>query len=72
MSSSNLDIGQLAERWHIARGTLDQWRRRGRGPLFMKIGGRVLYRLSDVEAFEAASVRQETKKDPGVEIMPCV
>jgi len=32
----------------------------GRGPRFLKIGGRVVYRLSDVEAFEAANLHANT------------
>jgi predicted site-specific integrase-resolvase len=72
MDSKHLNVGQLAERWHLSTGTLDHWRRYGKGPLYLKVGGKVLYRVSDIEAFEAASVRQETEKDPGVEIMPCV
>lgn len=35
----------------------------------MKIGGHVLYRLSDIEAYEEASVRQETQKDQGKVIL---
>jgi len=30
------------------------------GPLFIKLGGRVVYRLKDVEAFEAEQIRQAT------------
>ena len=29
----------------------------GQGPRFLKIGGRVAYRLEDIEAFEAAQIR---------------
>jgi hypothetical protein len=36
----------------IAPRTLANWRSRGLGPKFAKIGGRVLYRLADVEAWE--------------------
>ena len=32
----------------------------GIGPLFIKLGGRVVYRLKDVEAFEAEQIRQAT------------
>lgn len=32
----------------------------GRGPQYLKIGGRVVYRLSDIEAFEAASLHANT------------
>jgi hypothetical protein len=27
------------------------------GPVYLKIGGRVIYRLEDIEAFEKASIR---------------
>ena len=50
----------LAARWQISPRTLEQWRWQGRGPRFLKIGGRVVYRLSDVEAFEAASLHANT------------
>lgn len=68
MNSKHLDVSQLAERWHLSEGTLNQWRRYGKGPLYLKIGDKVLYRLSDVEAYEAANVRRETQKDPGVDL----
>ena len=51
-------LGQrdLAKRWLISPRTLEQWRWQGRGPRYLKIGGRVLYRLADVEAYESAHV----------------
>jgi hypothetical protein len=56
----HLDQKNLAERWLISARTLEQWRWQGRGPRYLKIGGRVVYRLSDVEAFEAASIHTNT------------
>jgi hypothetical protein len=56
----HLDQNQLATRWLISPRTLEQWRWQGRGPRFLKIGGRVVYRLTDVEAFEAASLHVDT------------
>lgn len=52
-----LTPGQLVERWAgaITIGALANWRARGRGPSFIKIGGRVCYRLADVLAFERAN-----------------
>lgn len=44
---------QLAARWHIAPGTLANWAARGEGPRSRTLGGRVLYQLADVEAWEA-------------------
>jgi hypothetical protein len=56
----NLDQTKLAERWHVSPRTLEQWRWRGTGPRYLKIGGRVIYRLADVEAFEAGRLHQNT------------
>lgn len=50
----------LANRWNINPNTLSQWRWNGRGPKFLKIGRRVLYRLEDIECFEKQKVRQNT------------
>jgi hypothetical protein len=52
----------LARRLHISPRTLEGWRWRGEGPRFVKAGGRVLYRLEDVEAFEAEQLRQRTPR----------
>jgi len=38
-----LNTKELAEYWGIKRGTLQQWRVYGTGPLYIKIGGRVMY-----------------------------
>lgn len=48
-----LTAADLAERWQVPVRTLGQWRYEGRGPSYVKIGGAVRYRVSDVEAFEA-------------------
>jgi predicted site-specific integrase-resolvase len=50
----------LARRWTISHRTLERWRWTGQGPAYMKIGGRVAYRLEDVEAYEAEQTRQAT------------
>jgi hypothetical protein len=55
-----LDQSGLAKRWLVSPRTLEQWRWQGRGPLYLKLGGRVVYRLADVEAFEAASLHANT------------
>lgn len=33
------------------RGTLSQWRHRGEGPRYVRLGGRVLYRGRDLNDF---------------------
>mgnify|MGYP001944704059 FL=1 len=39
---------ELARRWTLSHRTLERWRWEGKGPAFMKIGGRVVYRLEDI------------------------
>ena len=56
----HLDQKDLAKRWLISPRTLEQWRWQGRGPRYLKIGGRVRYPLSEVEAHEAASLHANT------------
>lgn len=41
----------------VAPQTLANWRSLGRGPKHMKLGGRVFYRLADLEAFIEATER---------------
>ena len=48
---------ELSRRWTISPRTLERWRWLNEGPAYMKIGGRVVYRLEDVEAYEAAQMR---------------
>jgi predicted site-specific integrase-resolvase len=51
---------ELAQRWGISPRTLERWRWIGHGPKFLKLGGRVVYRMQDVEAYEAAQLRSST------------
>ena len=53
---------QLASRWNLSEKTLERWRKLGSGPLYLKLGGRVLYRVSDVDAHEIERTRQRTTK----------
>jgi predicted site-specific integrase-resolvase len=52
MSVTHLNQVELAARLKISPRTLERWRWTGEGPAFLKIGGRVIYRLDDVEAYE--------------------
>ncbi|MFD1511042.1 helix-turn-helix transcriptional regulator [Lacimonas salitolerans] len=52
MSVTHLNQVELAARLKISPRTLERWRWTGEGPAFLKIGGRVIYRLEDVEAYE--------------------
>jgi len=58
MKHSHMNQVQLARHWLLSPRTLERWRFRRTGPRYLKVGGRVVYRLEDIEAFEAASSRQ--------------
>jgi hypothetical protein len=48
---------ELSRRWSLSPRTLERWRWLRCGPRYLKIGGRVVYRLEDIEAFEAERTR---------------
>ncbi|HMU65563.1 MAG TPA: helix-turn-helix domain-containing protein [Cellvibrionaceae bacterium] len=62
MSIKHLNQAQLAERWGVSESTLERWRTDGIGPVFLKIQGRVLYRLEDIQAYEADCLRKSTSE----------
>jgi predicted site-specific integrase-resolvase len=60
VSTRHLNQVEVAKRWGFSPRTLENWRCRGEGPRFLKIGGKVVYRLEDVEAFEQNQLRAKT------------
>ena len=62
MRVKHLNQRELADRWDVSDATLERWRSEGIGPVFLKLQGRVLYRLEDVEAFESDSLRKSTSE----------
>jgi hypothetical protein len=53
----HLNQVDLARRWRISERTLERWRWLKQGPTYLKVGGRVVYRIEDIEAFEASQLR---------------
>lgn len=47
-----LTTKELATRLRVTPGTISVWRHRGEGPPHVKLVGKVLYRLEDVEDWE--------------------
>ncbi len=43
----------VAERWKKSIRTLQRWRAEGYGPAYLRIGGSIFYRHTDILAFEA-------------------
>jgi hypothetical protein len=72
MSTRHLNQRQLAERWGISPKTLEGWRWLGQGPKFLKLGGRIVYRLEDIEAFEKQQLRQVTGSAAAASPTPAV
>ncbi|MFH0934539.1 MAG: DNA-binding protein [Pseudomonadota bacterium] len=62
MSVKHLNQRQLADRWDVSEATLERWRTVGIGPVFLKLQGRVLYRVEDVESYEIDSLRRSTSE----------
>ena len=57
---THINQAQLSDRWGLSQRTLERWRAIGWGPVFLKMGGRVIYRLEDIEAYEQQHLRKST------------
>lgn len=72
---THLTPQELADRWHLAKNTLEHWRVRGDGPPFIRFGKRrVLYPLSEIERFERehlmATVHIPCRAHPATSVLP--
>ncbi len=52
----HLSTDDLARRWHTTKAQLANLRSAGTSVTYLKNGSRVLYRLADILAYEAASL----------------
>ena len=55
-----LTENELAARWRLSVKTLRRWRQEQLGPIFCKLGARVTYLISEIEAFERRVSRYST------------
>ena len=62
MPINHLNQLDLARRWAISPRTLERWRWTGEGPRYIKLVGRIVYRLEDIETFENARVHESTSQ----------
>jgi predicted site-specific integrase-resolvase len=60
MQVKHLNQTEVAQRWSVSPRTLERWRWIGQGPRFLKVGRRVVYRIEDIEAYEAEQLRTST------------
>jgi len=49
---------QLADRWGLSTRTLQNWRRMSLGPVYLKLGNRVSYRIEDIQRYERDALRR--------------
>lgn len=62
MTIKHLSSRELATRWGLKPRTLERWRAVGLGPHFLRLGGRIAYRLEDVEAYEQSHYFSSTSE----------
>jgi len=63
MDTTILTEKEAAKRLFARPDTLRKWRTRGRGPVYLKLSGKVRYQAEDIEAFiQASRVEPGTKK----------
>ena len=55
---------ELCERWcgSVSVRTLANWRSMGNGPRYVKVGGRVTYKIAEVEEWERSRGAQSTSE----------
>ncbi|SKV12250.1 Helix-turn-helix domain [Mycobacteroides abscessus subsp. abscessus] len=59
-----LTTRELAERCGVSPRTVEGWRNNGLGPTYTRVGHRVMYRETDVTAWEDSEVaRAQAEKD---------
>ena len=60
-----LNASQAARRLGLSPSTLAKMRLSGNGPVFCKLGRRVVYRAADLDAYLEASRRHSTSDEGG-------
>lgn len=52
INKPSLTENNLAERWGVSIKTLQDWRRQGKPPMYLKLGKSVRYPIEIIEKFE--------------------
>lgn len=56
---------ELAKYWGVTKSTLQKWRTSGTGPIYIKIGGRVIYPREYILEYEKSRIFQGTAQRLG-------
>lgn len=59
-AASIITVNQAADYLGLAVSTLNKWRCHGGGPVFIKMGRAVRYRIEDLDSFITIHVRKST------------
>ena len=70
MTLEHINQVELSRRWRLSPRTLERWRYQSTGPQYLKVGGRVVYRLSDIEAHEAEQLRATGTTKAAIPVKP--
>lgn len=63
MIVKSMNTEQLADRLGISHRTLERWRLEGVGPIYRKLGRRVVYLESDIQSWIDEQARRSTSDD---------
>ena len=66
LKTRHLTQRELADRWNKSEATIERYRSDGVGPRYLKIGGKVMYRLEDIEHFELDCLHES----PSTRVVP--
>jgi len=61
----HLNQEQLAQRLGLSQRTLEGWRYRGKGPAYLRLEGRIAYRVIDIELFEIECLQRGSRVGSG-------
>lgn len=71
-TTTHFDQLQLAERWGLSPKTLERWRVIGTGPKYIRLPGKVIYRLCGIEAYENSCLISSTAEYRKTRIAPAL
>jgi hypothetical protein len=67
-NAAHLTQEEVAQRFRISVATIERWRSESIGPMYLKLCGKIRYRLQDILAYEQDCLRRGTGQraaDPG-------
>jgi excisionase family DNA binding protein len=61
---TRLTVKEAAEYVRLGESTLNAYRVNGSGPVYIKLGGKILYDTTDLDKWIAAHKQQSTSQNP--------